>query len=81
MRFQHINNCAKIIKTIHIFDIFLKYRKKTTKSNRHCCEANRLCTLNSYVLMSKSSRSVLLQFILTSNSFYYLRKRIQLRRF
>ena len=27
MRFQHINNCAKIIKTIHIFDIFLKYRK------------------------------------------------------
>ena len=28
MCFQHINNFAKIIKTIHIFDIFLKYRKK-----------------------------------------------------
>ena len=32
MRFQHINNCAKIIKTIHIFDIFLKHRKKQQKA-------------------------------------------------
>ena len=34
MRFQHINNCAKIIKTIHIFDIFLKYRKKNNKKQQ-----------------------------------------------